>query len=373
MRIAFFLSTSGHSGVDRVARNLIPALARRGYAVDLIRVRRHGPYLDLPIDGVRAIDSGSSSTYGAIPALIRYLRRCRPAVLFSDKDRVNRSALFARWCARTPEVRLVFRYGSTVSTDTAHRGGFERWLQRLSMGRGYRRAYRVLVPGAGVAEDMSRWSGLPRAQIEVVPTPLVPASLLTTLPPPPAHPWFASGAPPVILGVGELSARKDFATLIRAFAGLRSRRELRLMILGEGRERAALLALATELGVAEDLELPGFVANPYAYMAHAAAVALTSRWEGLPAVLVEALAVGTPVVATRTPGACELLREGEYGALCAFGDDAAVAQALQACLDVPRDRERLRARVRANEVEASADAHLRAMGLPLQVGGAPGR
>jgi glycosyltransferase involved in cell wall biosynthesis len=363
-RIAIFMSTSGHSGVDRAMKNLIPALAGRGYAVDLIKVRRHGPDIEPVPDGVRIIDSGAGTTYLALPALVRYLRRERPAVLLSDKDRVNRTALLARWLAGARSTRVVLSSGTTISIDLRHRGFFERRLQRHSMGQWYRIADVVIVPGKGVADDMAAYTGLPREHIVVVPNPLVPPALLHGVPPAPEHPWFAAGEPPVILGVGELGARKDFAMLLRAFARLRAQRPCRLMVLGKGRERDRLLALADELGIRADFELPGYVEGPFAYMAHAAAFALCSRWEGLPSVPVEALAVGTPVVATATPGSVEILEDGKVGPLVPIGDDAAMAEALAQLLDAPRDRELLRRSAMPYEFEAATSAYLRVFRLP---------
>ncbi len=101
------------------------------------------------------------------------------------------------------------------------------------------------------------------------------------------------------------------------------------MILGQGRARERLLALAAELGVAEDVALPGFVPEPYAFMAHADLFAFTSRWEGLGFVIIEALAVGTPVVATDCPsGPREILQDGRIGPLVPVGDAAALAAAM---------------------------------------------
>jgi glycosyltransferase involved in cell wall biosynthesis len=373
-RIACFFSTSGHSGVDRMARHLIPALARRGYAVDLLKVRDHGPNLD-PTKGetppwVRIVDLGSRHTYACLPALVGYLRRERPAVLLSDKDRVNRTALLARALARIgAEVptRLALRSGTTISIDLASRGPLERWVQRTSMGRLYRLADAVIVNARNVADDMAAYTGLPRGRITVVPNPVVPASRFTEPQPSPDHPWFAQGEPPVILGVGELGPRKDFATLVRAFALVRRQRPCRLVILGRGRGRDDLLRLAEGLGVQADCDLPGFKPNPQAYMAHAAVLGFTSLWEGNPLVIPEALAVGTPVVATDCPsGPREVLRDGRYGPLVPMGDADALAAALIRTLDAPLRPEVLKEAARPFEIEASTDAYLGALGLPRQ-------
>ncbi len=365
-RIAIFLSTSGHSGVDRAMKHLIPELARRGYPVDLLKVRRHGPNLESPPAGVRIIDLGSRHTYSCLPGVVRYLRAERPDVLLADKDRVNRTALLARWLARS-STRLVLSSGTTISIDLASRGGFERRLQRFSMGRLYPFADNIIVTSRGVADDMAAYTGLPRERIEVVPSPVVPDDLLTESLPKPDHPWFAEGQPPLILGVGELGARKDFKTLLHAFAQVRRERPCRLMILGRGRQRERLLQLADELGVANDFELPGFVEQPYPYMAHADVFAFTSRWEGLGFVIIEALAVGTPVVSTDCPsGPAEILGNGRYGALVAVGDYQALARQILRQLDDPPDKAFLQQAVAPYTISASANAYLRALGVTAE-------
>ncbi len=363
-KIACFFATSGHSGVDRAMKHLIPALVERGYPVDLLHVRKHGPHIEGEMSGLRRIDLGSSHVYPSLPALVRYLRRERPTVMLSDKDRVNRTALLARFLAGV-DTRLVLSSGTTISIDLASRGAFDRWLQRNSMGKLYGFANRVIVTSRGVADDMAAYTGLVRSKIEVVPSPVVPEHCFHQVLPGPDHPWFQAGEPPVILGVGELCMRKDFTTLIRAFARVRAQRRCRLVILGKGRQHEELPALARELGVAEDVDLAGFQSNPYAFMQHAALFAFTSRWEGLGFVVIEALAVGTPVVSTDCPsGPREILQDGRYGPLVPVGDDEAMAQAMVQTLDNPLPADVLKEAARPYEIEASTDAYLAALGLP---------
>jgi len=188
-RIACFFSTSGHSGVDRAAKHLIPALARRGYQVDVLKVRRHGPTLDEVPAGVRIIDLGSRHTYFCLPAIVRYLRRYRPVVMLSDKDRVNRTALLARLLSGVA-TRVVLSSGTTISIDLASRDPLERWIQRTSMGRLYPFADQVIVTSRGVADDMADYTGLARQRIRVVPSPVVSAALFDSDIPSPAHPRF---------------------------------------------------------------------------------------------------------------------------------------------------------------------------------------
>lgn len=372
-RIACFFSTSGHSGVDRAAGHLLPALVRRGWRVDLLKVRGHGPLLPEVPDGLRVLDLGVGTTYAALPALVRYLRATRPAALLADKDRVNRTALLARALAQPfapARTRLVLSSGTTISIDLARRGWLERQVQRFSMGRLYRFADQVIVTSAGVADDMAAYTGLPRALIRVVPSPVVPESLFTAALPAPAHPWFHDRAAPLILAVGALRERKGFDTLLRAVARVRAQRPCRLMILGEGDARAALLALAERLGIGAGLALPGFSADVYAHMAHADLFAMTSRWEGLGFVLIEALAVGTPVVATDCPsGPAEILQQGRYGPLVPVNDDAALAAAMVRTLANPLPAAVLREAARPYAIETATDAYLDALGLQARAGG----
>lgn len=363
-RIALFLATSGHSGVDKIAKNLVPALSRRGYQVDILKIRGHGPHLEELPPGVRIIDLGTSHVYSAIPAIVRYLKRERPAVLLADKYRVIHTAYFAKVLSGV-STRLIFSMGATISIDLAGRTAFERWYQRQFIRHFYPHADKIIVTSKGVADDMATFTGIDRNGIEIVSCPVVAAKLLQTRPDRPDHPWFHPGEPPVILGVGELSKRKDFETLIRSFALVRAKRPCRLVILGRGKQRNLLTALAKELGVADDVDLAGFQLNVYAFMAHAALFAFTSRHEGLGFVLIEALAVGTPVVSTDCPsGPREILQDGKYGELVPVGAVDALATAIVKVLDAPPpDPDFLRQGALPYEIEQSTDAYLRVFGL----------
>jgi len=362
-RIAIFMATSGHSGVDRAMQHLVPELAHRGYTVDLLKVRKHGPELNEIPHGVHIIDLGTNHVYTSLPAVVRYLRSERPVVMLSDKDRVNRTALLARALARV-QTRIVLSSGTTISIDLSNRGAFERWLQKTSMGKLYHLANKVIVTSKGVADDMAKFTGLARNLIEVIPSPVIAEEVFSKSQPCPDHPWLQDRKIPVILGVGALTHVKDFHTLIRAFAKVRSNRPCKLIILGKGKQRDILFGLAEELGVKNDVSLPGFIPKPYGYMAHSSLFALTSRWEGLGFVLIEALAVGTPVVATDCrSGPREILQDGKYGRLVPVGNVDALAEAMNNTLDNPLPKEFLQQAARPYEIGVSTTAYLGAMGL----------
>jgi glycosyltransferase involved in cell wall biosynthesis len=212
-----------------------------------------------------------------------------------------------------------------------------RGLRRL-----YPRADAIVCVSAGVAEDLRRYLTLPAGRITIIHNPI---QILAEEPSARLHPWLGDRGQPVILGAGRLSRQKDFMTLLHAFALLSDLPAHRLMIIGEGPERAHLEREAVRLGIAERVTLPGFVTNPRACMAASSLFVLSSAWEGFGNVLVEAMAVGTPVVSTDCPsGPREILQDGALGPLVPVGDAPALARAIRQALLDPVPAERLRAR-----------------------------
>jgi glycosyltransferase involved in cell wall biosynthesis len=362
-RIAVFLATSGHSGVDRIMKNLIRETTSRGINVDLLHVRGHGPYFHEPVEGLRVVDLGVSHVTGSLLPLIRYLRRERPVGLLSDKDRVNRVALLAKRMASVP-VRLVVRIGTTVSVNLSQRSWLQRRIQYFSIGHLYRWADRVVVPSAGAADDLVQVLNLPGHLIRVLPSPIVDQEIFALASEPVDHPWLNDPAVPVILGVGELCARKDFSTLIKAFARVRALRPCRLLVLGEGRQRQHLEGLVSHLNLEGSVSLPGFAKNPFPFMQRASLLVLSSICEGLPVALVEALALGTPVVATDCPsGPREILADGHYGPLTPVGDEAGLAEAMMRTLDDPPYSTDLRSAAMDFSVDQATSRYLEILGV----------
>ncbi len=363
-RLAVFLATSGHSGVDRVMTNLIREFAGRGLEVDLLRVANHGPYPDETQPGLRIVDLGASHVNSSLPAVARYLRRRRPHAMLSDKDRVNRVALLARRLSGV-KTRAAVRVGTTVSINLSRRGWFHRKMQYFSIRRIYPWADAIITPSRGAADDLARIAGISRERIRILPSPVGGDHADRQAAEPVDHPWFKEpDAPPIILGVGELCARKDFSTLIRAFALVRRETRARLVILGKGRRRERLEALARDLGVESDLSMPGFVSNPFSYMSKASVFALTSVCEGAPVVLMEALSLGVPVVSTDCPsGPGEILQNGRYGPLVPVGSSEMLAREILNTLTKPLDPETLKSAASPYRIAESANRYLEALGI----------
>ena len=362
-KLAIFLSTSGHSGVDRVMKNLIPEIAQRGVQVDLLKVKNHGPYLESVPHDVNVIELGSKHTYTSLFPLVRYLKTNRPDALLSDKDKVNRVALIAAKLAGAT-TKVSVRNGTTVSIDLKKRGWLDQKLHYFSMHSLYRRAHAILVPSQGSADDLAQVANIPAGRVTAVPSPAATAELFSKAKANVEHSWFQDKQNPVIIGVGELSPRKDFATLVRAFAQVRQQRACRLFILGKGKQQKNLEALIEELNIEQDVTLAGFDDNPYRYMARADLYVHSSRFEGSPVALMEAVALGTPCVSTDCPsGPRETLQNGRYGKLVPVGDANAMAAAIVESLENPMPREEVKKAAAPFTVEASATAYLNALGI----------
>ncbi len=357
LKIALFSASLAGGGAQRVILTLAQAFKERGHPVQLLLAQARGEFLgDVPA-GIPVHDLGQAHVFQALPGLIRVLRRERPDILLSTQTHAN---LVALWAARLAGVqtKVVVREANTMSVNAALTSRKELLLTRLAR-IFYPQAGGIVAISNGAAADLRRTAHLRPEKIKVIYNPVVSPALLEKALQPPAHPWFASGCPPVVLAVGRLVENKDFPTLLRAFARARQRQELHLLILGEGNQRRDLEALVKTLGLERQVQLPGFTPNPFAYMAHAAVFVLCSRVEGFGNVLAEALACGTPVVSTDCPsGPAEILEGGRYGALVPVGDDEKLAEAILKALQSPPDKSLLQARGAEFSVDRAVEQYL---------------
>jgi glycosyltransferase involved in cell wall biosynthesis len=333
-RVALFVPSLRGGGAERQMLNLAAGLSQRGYATDLVLAQALGPHMSDVPETVRLVDLGASRVLASLPPLVRYLRSEQPAVMLSALRHANLVAVWARKLARST-TRLVVSERNTMPRGAI--GVRRRWTRSLAR-RFYRSADAVVAVSHRVADDLAL-AGVRDLPIRVIFNPVIGPGLQRKAQAEVPHAWLRPAEPPVILAAGRLVEQKDFGTLIQAFAQVRRRRRARLLILGEGPQRPALEALVRRLQLESDVQLPGFTPNPYAYMTRAAVFVLSSRWEGLPGVLIEALYCGSPVVATDCPGGPrEILGCGRHGQLVAVGDVAGMARSIEAALDggVPR-------------------------------------
>jgi glycosyltransferase involved in cell wall biosynthesis len=344
-----------------------------------MRALQSDPRHLLPMLGGIVLAPRPSPTLGYLGSLAAALAARRPYALYAATTHMNLEAVLARRLAGV-DTRVIVSERNAIRGGQLQQGWAALFLPAL-VRRAYGQADAIVAVSDGVADGLAAWSGLPRARIATIYNPVVTDELIGRQSEPVDHPWFQPGAPPVVMSAGRLGRSKDFPTLIRAFARVRRARPARLVIFGKGKSEAktaksiaALQVLAASLGMGEDVALPGFVANPVAYMARAATFALSSINEGLPGVLIQALACGCPVVSTDCPsGPAEILAGGRYGRLVPPGDDQALAEAIIATLEAPPPLGLLRERAGFFTVERAVAQYERLMlgEAPLERPAAP--
>ncbi len=359
LHVSLFLPSLEIGGAERAFLRIGEGMAELGASVDLVVARAFGPLIEEVPQSVSLVDLGAGSTLRALPALTRFIRSRRPTAVVSAMEHANIIAFAATRLARTP-TRHIPSVRTNLSAVARETKDIKNRLVRLLVRPMYRSANRIVAVSAGVKRDLTAAFGVDPQRIKVIGNPTVDASSLSSVAHDANHPWLGSGQPPVIIAVGRLHSVKDFATLIRAFAKVRDSRECRLMIIGDGPERHRLESLISELGLAEDVQLTGFMSNPTILMNQSRVFVLSSIREGMPNALIEAMACGLGVVATDCPsGPSELLENGKLGSLVPVGDVVAMAQGIREQLDsVPDPRLREKA-VREFGVERIAGDYLK--------------
>ena len=336
--LAILLPTLCGGGAERTMLKLAGGILSRGYQVDLVLVHNTGPLKSLVPKQVNIVDlkaprAFTSRALSSLPALIAYLRRERPDILYTGLM----TSLIAIWAKRLAHVptRVVISERNTLSLEVKQFPRDIRFrLMPLFARLFYPWADRIVAVSQSVADDLSNLTRIPPDKIKVIYNPVVNDELREKAQVQLDHPWFHSDQPPVVLAVGRLVPQKGYPTLLQAFARVCRMRPVRLIILGEGDERENLERLSKELGIQDSVCLPGFIDNPYPYMKNAALFVLSSRFEGLPGVLIEALYCGTPVIATDCPGGSrEILADGKFGQLVPVGDPDSLADAILSALE----------------------------------------
>lgn len=361
-KIAIFINQLRYGGAERALVQVANGIAEHGHDVDLlIRNLGHSAYLDLLNERVKVRSLGQVSkpmlmlyllrhqlldtatlvrrnsllpmSMRAVPKLEMYLRREEPVALLSTLSECNIAALWARQVSRT-HTRVVIREANLISRSIQMRPGLLPHIAPLW----YQKADAVVSVCNGVGDDLARALRLPRNSVRTIHNPVDPPRIRELACQKVDHPWLISKSSPVVVTVGRLTKQKDHRTLLLAVAQVVSRRETKLIVIGEGKSRAALEEQAARLGLRQHVDFIGHHTNPYAFMARADLFVLSSLWEGLPNVLLEALACGSPVVSTDCEGggAREILLDGRLGRLVPPANPEALATAILETLDQKR-------------------------------------
>lgn len=323
--IALFLPDMHVGGAERVFLTLAQDFARKGHKVDLVLAHAEGMLLNLIPAGVRVVDLKAARwqpmlALSAIHGMIAYLKRERPDVCMSTLTGANLVAVMSHRLARS-SARLVLREACTLQNVRSNlRRRVMRWL--------YPYADAVIALNHVISREMEQLIGVPPERLHILANPIHLEEVLQQSQVPIEYPWQGEELP-IVLGIGRLVPQKDFATLIRAFSVVRGQMSARLLILGDGSKRNELEDLVRELGLQDCVSLPGADTNPYRWLRNARVFVLSSRWEGYPNVVLEALALGVPIVATSYDASIgDLLGRNEAVILTPVGDVAALAEAI---------------------------------------------
>ena len=353
------LALSG-GGAELSMLRLAENFQARGFDVRVAVLKKRGRLVEhlppkLPVDEI------GGGRLSCIPRLASYLRRHRPDAIISFMTYTNVVAIAAQALSLSAK-RVVVSEHNTYS-KSIRRSGILRLIYQAAP-YVYRWSRKVICVSHGVEDDLVETTTLPRRYLTTVYNPVITDELLAASAAPPRHEWLTSKACPVILAVGRLEPQKNYPMLLRAVAIVRKKRECRLIILGEGPLRDELQCEIEKLGLQDCVDLHGFAPDAMSYMRTADLFVLASSWEGLSNVLIEAMAVGCPVVSTDAPhGPREVLRDGEFGRLVPVDDAGALAEAIETTLADPGDAASRTAWARSFSVDACAERYLEIAGL----------
>lgn len=360
-KIALFLPNLCGGGAEKVMVSLANQFVERNKQVDLVLGKAVGINLKKVSEKVKIIDLRARFFPLSIFPLMGYLKKEKPEIVLSAIEKANIIAIWARMLSSKSSKNIASCHNN-LSTHYASVVLYKRIMRPL-IRKFYPYADCVIAVSQGVADDLEQYFHLPKSKLWVIYNPIVDEELIMKSQDTILHSWYKEKQVPVILGVGRLTKQKDFSTLIKAFSLVRQRIPAKLVILGEGENREMLERLIRELGLENDVDLPGFVENPYSFMKRSDVFVLSSQWEGFGNVLVEAMACGCPVVSTNCPsGPAEILEDGEYGIIVPVGDVDKIAEGIVSVLNSKALREELsnKALKRANEfsVEKAVDKYL---------------
>jgi glycosyltransferase involved in cell wall biosynthesis len=336
LRIALFHPCLIPAGIPRVFVNLARGFMERGHVVDLVQATPGGDFRSEVPEGVRLVDLNCRRALTSVIPLARYLHREKPDVVISGAIQTNIAAVCATRVVRA-RPQLILTEHNIVSVVTKDAPMLRTRITPTLIRVFYPIADEIVAVSEGAAADLEKILRAPARRVRVIYNPIISEQFWERAKAPLTDEVFESESRPIILAVGRLHYHKDYPTLLRAFARVRKKIDAKLVFLGSGEEQSALLQTARELKIDRDVEFLGNVRNPLPYMKAASALALSSQVEALPTVLIEALALGLPIVATDCPaGPREILGDGAYGTLVPVGDDSKFADALLNVLSQPR-------------------------------------
>lgn len=356
-----FISYSMGGGAGRVLTQIAKGLTAHGAEVEVACMRLDESLgRELEHDGVAVCMLPDKGLRRSLRVVREFLRDRRDWTVISSGYGTNFIVMAARGLAGHRGKVVLREDLHLTATWNAERGPLDRRLLQWLVGAAYRWADAVVAVSKGAREDLEQMIGPRGPRPRTIYNPVVDENLREKAAQEVDHEWLRDDAQvPVILGAGRLVEQKDFGTLVKAFGWVRESIAARLIIVGDGPRGPQVEAAVQAGGLQDDVALVGWDSNPIRWMARASVFVLSSRWEGFGLVLVEAMAVGTPVVSTRCEsGPAEILEEGKWGALVAPGDDADLARAILWTLKEPPEEADLQERSEAFSVDEAVKQYI---------------
>lgn len=341
IKVSFFIPKLELGGAEKIVVRILQALDKNKFQVKLLLLKLKGPLIEELPQEVLVKELKTSKITFALFELIKYFRQEKPDIFVSFLSHLNAISILGKIFSRVKtkviiSERTTFSHTPEITKNIKNKLFFIFLLKPLARII-YPLADAIVCVSKGVAEDLACFLPIStKGKIRVIYNPIVDEKLYDLANEPVEHPWFLNKEIPVILAVGRLSKAKDYPTLLKAFALVRKNKKIRLVIIGDGEERKNLENLINKLNLSQDVLLLGFEKNPYKYMKRAFLFVLSSKVEGFPNVIVEAMACGIPVISTDCPsGPNEIIKNGENGILIPVGDEKALAEAIIKILDDP--------------------------------------
>lgn len=327
-------------GAERVMLDLAREFARFGQTVEFVLMHAKGDFLAEAQREFSVVDLAAPRTRQVARPLARYLRQRKPHAVIANMWPLTSAAVVGRAISRQ-SCRLLLVEHNTLSQQYAAWGGLHALLLSASMGATYRFADHIAAVSVGSATDTAKIARVQAGRVAVLHNPIPQRPMPEPEARAMADALWACPSGQRILNVGSFKDQKNQPLLLRAFAEMRHK-QARLMLLGQGENGQSLRTLAADLRIEDRVIFAGFHPDPAPFYATADMFALSSDYEGLPTVLIEALSFGLPVVSTDCPsGPAEILQGGRFGRLVPVGDAPALARAMDAALAAPVDREAL--------------------------------
>lgn len=333
-KVMFFLPSLGGGGAERTVIQLANSFAEQGLNIHLAVCNLNGVKAKLLPEvspKIELVDFNCYRVMNSITPLKLRLQAEQYDCLVATQTHTSLVAGVAKKLAGV-NTRLIFREVSTASKNIKLQG-IARFVLKNLVNWIYPMAQQVVCVSKGVESDFRDYYGYKKNNLSTIYNPVLDDAYFEKLKAPVTHKFF-NETNKVILAVGRLTEAKNFGFLIRSFKALHDQHpDTRLLILGEGELRVEFETLVAELGLKDVVDLPGFDPNPYAYFKYAELFVLSSNWEGLPGVLIQALASKVKVVSTNCPsGPMEILMNSKFGLLVECDDVAAMASAMNQAL-----------------------------------------